>query len=337
MKTEIFDYPLPENLIAYYPLEKRDYSRLLIVDRQTQSFVDKCFSDIIDEINPEDVLILNNSKVMRARLFGYKQTGAKLEFLIEKILDNQTFLTHIRANHAPKIGAEISIAGHSATILDKKNGLYRLTVANTSIWELMEDFGHIPLPPYIKRQDESIDNDRYQTVYSQVLGSVAAPTAGLHFTHDMLKKIKRKGTKIAYVTLHVGAGTFKPVSVADIEQHKMHSEWLSVSDTTCQIINETKTRKGRVIAVGTTSVRALETAAATGKIKPFLGESNIFFYPGQSFHIVDAMITNFHLPKSTLMMLVSAFSSVELMQNAYRYAIESGYRFYSYGDAMLIK
>ena len=337
MKTDIFDYPLPKHLIAYYPSEKRDHSQLLIVNRKTETFTDKYFGDIIDEINPEDVLILNNSKVMRARLFGQKKTGAKLEFLIEKVLDQQTFLTHIRANHAPKVGVEILIANHPAVVLDKNNGLYRLHLANTTIWALMENFGHMPLPPYIKRQDQDIDNARYQTVYSQVLGSVAAPTAGLHFTHAILNKIQEKGVKIAYVTLHIGAGTFKPVSVADTDQHNMHSEWLNVSDEVCQIINDAKARKGRVIAVGTTSVRALETAATTGKIKPFFGESDIFLYPGKPFHMVDAMITNFHLPRSTLMMLVSAFSSIETIQKAYQYAIQSGYRFYSYGDAMFIK
>ena len=271
-----------------------------------------------------------------ARLFGQKRTGAKLEFLIEKVLDDQTFISHIRANKAPKLNSTVMIADVSATVLTKEDGLYLVKLDESHVWQLMSQHGHMPLPPYIKRQDESFDVERYQTVYSELLGSVAAPTAGLHFTQQLLSAIRDKGAQIAYVTLHVGSGTFKPVQTDDIHEHVMHSELIDVPESVCQKINQTKRQGGRVIAVGTTSVRSLETAAQSGEIKPFYGESDIFLYPGKTFNVVDAMVTNFHLPKSTLIMLVSAFSSIDLIKKAYCHAIDDNYHFYSYGDAMFI-
>ncbi len=336
MKTEIFDYHLPEKLIASYPTKERDHSRLLHLNRQSGVLQNKYFYDIVDEIQENDLLVFNNSKVMAARLFGQKITGAKLEFLVEKVLDEATFTSHIRASKAPKLGSEILIENHKAIVLEKAQGLYTIKLEDITIWQLMHEYGHMPLPPYMKREDESFDIERYQTVYSKLLGSVAAPTAGLHFTKALLRKIEQKGAKLAYITLHVGSGTFKPVQAEDITAHQMHSELIDVPKSVCDLVNETKAKGGRVIAVGTTSVRSLESAAISGAIKPFYGESDIFLYPGKPFNVVDAMVTNFHLPKSTLIMLVSAFSSLDNIKKAYEHAVNNEYRFYSYGDAMFI-
>ncbi len=338
VKTELFDYELPEHLIARYPVKERDQSRLLVLDRQKQALSNHIFSEIVDYIQADDLVVFNNSRVMAARLFGQKETGAKLEFLIEKVIDDKRFISHIRANKAPKLNSVVEIADIKARVIEKNDGLYHIELIDGNVWQLMAEHGHMPLPPYIKRQDEAFDIERYQTVYSELLGSVAAPTAGLHFTKEILQKIKDKGADIAYVTLHVGSGTFKPVQTDDIHEHVMHSELIDVPQNVCDQINKTKSQGGRVIAVGTTSVRSLETAAANGngEIRPFYGESDIFLYPGKIFHVVDAMVTNFHLPKSTLIMLVSAFSSIDMIKKAYRHAIDDNYRFYSYGDAMFI-
>lgn len=338
VKTELFDYELPEHLIARYPVKERDQSHLLVLDRQKQALSNHIFSEIVDYIQADDLVVFNNSRVMAARLFGQKETGAKLEFLIEKVIDDKRFISHIRANKAPKLGSVVEIADIKARVIEKNDGLYHIELIDGNVWQLMAEHGHMPLPPYIKRQDEAFDIERYQTVYSELLGSVAAPTAGLHFTKEILQKIKDKGADIAYVTLHVGSGTFKPVQTDDIHEHVMHSELIDVPQNVCDQINKTKSQGGRVIAVGTTSVRSLETAAANGngEIRPFYGESDIFLYPGKIFHVVDAMVTNFHLPKSTLIMLVSAFSSIDMIKKAYRHAIDDNYRFYSYGDAMFI-
>ncbi|WP_116963668.1 tRNA preQ1(34) S-adenosylmethionine ribosyltransferase-isomerase QueA [Fastidiosibacter lacustris] len=336
MKTDIFDYDLPEKLIARYPAKERDQSRLLVLDRQTGQLSNHIFTEIIHYIEAGDLVVFNNSRVMAARLFGQKSTGAKLEFLIEKIIDDQIFISHIRANKALKIGSEILIADVPAQVLNKQNGLYMLKLHDSDVWQLMNLHGHIPLPPYMKRQDESFDAERYQTVYSKLLGSVAAPTAGLHFTQALLKAIREKGAETAYVTLHVGSGTFKPIQAENIYEHVMHSELINVPSSICELVRKTKANGKRVIAVGTTSVRSLESAAQSGEIKPFYGESDIFIYPGKNFHVVDAMVTNFHLPKSTLIMLVSAFASTDMIKQAYRHAIDDNYHFYSYGDAMFI-
>ena len=336
MKTDIFDYELPEGLIARYPAKERDQSRLLVLNRKTSELSNHIFSEIIHYIQAGDLVVFNNSRVMAARLFGQKNSGAKLEFLIEKILDDQSCISHIRANRAPKLGSTIEIADIRAEVVDKKDGLYRLKLIEGNIWQLMAEHGHMPLPPYIKRQDETFDAERYQTVYGELLGSVAAPTAGLHFTKAILQAIKNKGADIAYVTLHVGSGTFKPVQTDSIHAHVMHSELIDVPQSVCDQVKKTKANGGRIVAVGTTSVRSLETAAQSGTIQAFYGESDIFIYPGKSFNVVDAMVTNFHLPKSTLIMLVSAFASIDMIKEAYQHAIDDNYRFYSYGDAMFI-
>lgn len=337
MRTDDFDYKLPEELIASYPLENRDASRLLKLNKQTGEILDHKFTDFIDFINPEDLLIFNNSKVMLARLYGEKTTGAKLEYLIERVKTPKIFETHIKANRSPTIGSEIYVQDTLAKVLEKDDGMYLLELQGSKdIYQLMEEFGHIPLPPYMKRDDEEFDAERYQTVYAKDLGSVAAPTAGLHFSEELIQQIKAKGTDIAYITLHVGSGTFKPVQVDDVNNHKMHAEVISVSEDVCEKIRQTKANGGRVIAIGTTSVRSLETAAQSGEIQPYQGETDIFLYPGKKFNIVDAMITNFHLPKSTLIMLVSAFADKEKIMKAYEHAIAEKYRFFSYGDAMFI-
>lgn len=337
MKTDYFDYKLPEELIASYPLENRDASKLLKLNKYTGEIVDHKFTDFIDFINPEDLLVFNNSKVMLARLYGQKTTGAKLEFLIEKVKTPKIFETHIKANRSPAIDSEIYVQDTLAKVLEKDGGMYLLELqGDKNIYQLMEEFGHIPLPPYMKREDEEFDAERYQTVYAKDLGSVAAPTAGLHFSEELMQQIKDKGINTAYITLHVGSGTFKPVQVDDVNNHKMHSEVISVPEEVCEKIHQTKANGGRVIAIGTTSVRSLETAGQNGEIQPYQGETDIFLYPGKKFNVVDAMITNFHLPKSTLIMLVSAFAGKENIMNAYHHAIEEKYRFFSYGDAMFI-
>ncbi|APC97547.1 tRNA preQ1(34) S-adenosylmethionine ribosyltransferase-isomerase QueA [Francisella frigiditurris] len=337
MKTDDFDYKLPEELIASYPLENRDASKLLKLNKHTGEIVDHKFTDFIDFINPKDLLVFNNSKVMLARLYGSKTTGAKLEFLIEKVKTPKIFETHIKANRSPVIGSEIYVQDTLAKVFEKDGGIYLLELqGEKDIYQLMEEFGHIPLPPYMKRYDEAFDAERYQTVYAKDLGSVAAPTAGLHFSDSLMQQIKDKGIDTAYITLHVGSGTFKPVQVDDVNNHKMHSEVISVPEDVCEKICQTKANGGRVIAIGTTSVRSLETAGQNGEIQPYQGETDIFLYPGKKFNVVDAMITNFHLPKSTLIMLVSAFAGKENIMKAYHHAIVEKYRFFSYGDAMFI-
>jgi S-adenosylmethionine:tRNA ribosyltransferase-isomerase len=337
MKTDDFDYTLPEELIASYPLDKRDESRLLKLDKTTGEIQGCIFRDFIDFITPKDLLIFNDSKVMLARLYGKKSTGAKLEFLVEKIKTPRVFEAHIKANRSPSIGSEIYIETSLAKVLEKDGSVYLLELQDDAdIYQIMNEFGHIPLPQYMKREDEEFDAERYQTVYARDLGSVAAPTAGLHFSDELMQKIKNKGVDTAYITLHVGSGTFKPVQVDDVSNHKMHSEVISVSEEVCEKIRQTKANGGRVIAIGTTSVRSLETAGINGQIEPYQGDTEIFLYPGKKFNVVDAMITNFHLPKSTLIMLVSAFSSKENIMKAYDHAIENKYRFFSYGDAMFI-
>ncbi|AFJ43970.1 tRNA preQ1(34) S-adenosylmethionine ribosyltransferase-isomerase QueA [Francisella orientalis] len=337
MKTDDFDYKLPEELIACYPLDKRDESRLLKLNKDTGEIRDFIFKDFFEFITPKDLLVFNNSKVMLARLYGEKTTGGKLEFLIEKIKSPKVFETHIKANRSPVAGMEIYVQDTLAKVLEKDGGMYLLELqGEKDIYQLMEEFGHIPLPPYMKRDEEAFDAERYQTVYAKDLGSVAAPTAGLHFSEELMQQIKAKGVDIAYITLHVGSGTFKPVQVDDVNNHKMHAEVISVSEDVCEKIRQTKANGGRVIAIGTTSVRSLETAGQSGEIQPYQGQTDIFLYPGKKFNIVDAMITNFHLPKSTLIMLVSAFSDKEKVMKAYEHAIAEKYRFFSYGDAMFI-
>ncbi len=336
MKKSDFNFELPKKLIAQYPATERCASRLLVL--QQQSIQHRGFCDFIDLINPGDLLVFNNTKVIPARIFGVKQTGGKVEILLERIIDENTFMAHIRASKAPKSGAYLILERNiKVKVVERKDDLFVLhNLMPDSIIELLEQHGHMPLPPYIERNDIGMDKERYQTVYAQHKGAVAAPTAGLHFDQPMLDALREKGVNFAFVTLHIGAGTFQPVRVDDIKTHKMHTEWIDVPAAVCEQIEQTHAANKQVIAIGTTSVRCLETASQTGKIKPYRGDTDIFIYPGYQFHCVDALLTNFHLPESTLLMLVTAFAGYDTIMQAYQIAVEEEYRFFSYGDAMLI-
>jgi len=338
MDINEFDYILPDALIASYPLAVRSQSRLLIVARQHQQLLHSHFNELVAHLKPHDLLVFNNSRVMQARLFAVKATGGQAEILIERVLNEQLVLAQVGASKAPKPGSIMQLQDGSAFEMVARDGQWfqlRL-LGDKTIWQVMTEVGHMPLPHYMKRQDEQTDLERYQTVYAKHIGSVAAPTAGLHFDHDLLQKLNQKGVDHTYVTLHVGAGTYQPVRVNDIREHQMHAERVSVSEETCAKVRQARQNGGRVIAVGTTSVRCLETASQTGVLQPYHGDTRIFIYPGYHFHSIDGLITNFHLPKSSLLMLVSALAGTELIRNAYREAIKQRYRFYSYGDAMLI-
>ncbi|MGD9108994.1 MAG: tRNA preQ1(34) S-adenosylmethionine ribosyltransferase-isomerase QueA [Gammaproteobacteria bacterium] len=338
MKLADFYYKLPLELIARYPTKQRSASRLLCLNCDTGEIQHRHFGDLINLLTPKDLLVFNNSRVIPARLYGTKDTGGQVELLIERILDKFICLAHIKASRAPKPGSRLKLENAvTVKVLSRHDDLFKLEFpAAHPIMKALTSFGRIPLPPYIDRAAEAIDQERYQTVYAKHNGSVAAPTAGLHFDEELLKKIENKGIKSAFVTLHVGAGTFQPVKTDDIRQHKMHSELIQVTEEVCQQIQQTKQSGGCIIAVGTTSVRCLETATQSGKIKPYFGETDIFIYPGYKFKCVDAMITNFHLPESTLLMLVSAFAGHKNIMLAYQEAIAKKYRFFSYGDAMFI-
>lgn len=336
MRVADFNFELPDNLIARYPLQNRTASRLLMLDGSSGKIEHKHFADLLSYLNAGDLMVFNNTKVIAARLFGQKETGGKVEVLVERLLDTYKVLAHVKASKAPKEDTLIIFNEQiQATMLARHGSLFEL-IFNQPVLEVLEQIGHVPLPPYIDRNDELADKQRYQTVYAKNEGAVAAPTAGLHFDEALLVAIKEKGIDTAFVTLHVGAGTFQPVRVETIEDHHMHKEWLEVSAEVVEAINACKARGGRVIAVGTTSVRSLETAALEGELKPFTGDTDIFLYPGKPFHVVDALVTNFHLPESTLLMLVSAFAGYENIMNAYKVAVAEQYRFFSYGDAMFI-
>lgn len=336
MRVADFKFDLPDQLIARYPLAKRTASRLLVLDSERNLIEHKYFTDLLGYLKPNDLLVLNNTKVIAARLFGQKASGGKIEVLVERLLDTDRVLAHIRASRSPKAEGILMFADNiQAKMVKRHDSLFEL-VFNQPILTILKKIGHIPLPPYIDRADELSDKQRYQTVYAKSEGAVAAPTAGLHFDEALLAAIKAKGIKLAFVTLHVGAGTFQPVKVANISEHHMHKEWLEVSPDVVAAIKACKAKGGRVIAVGTTSVRSLETAALDGEIKPFSGDTDIFLYPGKKFHVVDALITNFHLPESTLLMLVAAFAGYQQAMQAYKVAVAQQYRFFSYGDAMFI-
>jgi len=343
MKTADFDFHLPEALIAQYPLEKRAASRLLHLSGD--KLFDRQFRDLPELISANDLLVFNNTKVIPARLHGKKQTGGKVEVLVERVLDEHHLLAHVRASKSPKVGALLLLEDKiEALMLERVGDLFKLRftgidegTGEATVLELLEQYGHMPLPPYIDRADDKTDQQRYQTVYAEHAGAVAAPTAGLHFDQAMLDTLAEKGVKSAFVTLHVGAGTFQPVRVDNIEDHHMHAETIDVDASVVDLIKQTKQNGGRVIAVGTTAVRSLESAAMHGTLAEFHGDSQIFIYPGCEFKVVDAMITNFHLPQSTLLMLVSAFSGHETMMQAYRHAVKEKYRFFSYGDAMFLE
>lgn len=338
MRLSDFDYELPPELIARFPLEKRSASRLLCLSRQTGSIQHKQFVDLIDLITSKDLIVFNNTKVISARLFGQKESGGKVEMLVERILDQHRVLAMVRASKAPKPNSFIFFENNIRfEMLQRHGDLFELRCTDSRpVLEIIEAIGQIPLPHYFHRTPDESDKERYQTVYAEHKGSVAAPTAGLHFDEETLQKLREKDVDIGFVTLHVGAGTFAPVRVDEIENHRMHAEYLEVSEQLCEKIRKTKERGGRVIAVGTTSMRSLETASASGEIKPFSGDTDIFIYPGYQFKCVDALVTNFHLPGSTLLMLVSAFAGHENIMHAYQIAVAEKYRFFSYGDAMFL-
>ncbi len=338
MKVSDFDFDLPEALIAKYPAEQRSNSRLMELDGNTGAISHHRFHDVLNLLHPNDLLIFNNTRVVPARLFGRKETGGNVEILYERALDDHRFLAHVRASKSPKPGSTIKLEnGAVLRMLARHDALFELEVPEGhQVFTLLEDAGHMPLPPYIDRADNTLDLERYQTVYAERPGAAAAPTAGLHFDHALMNAIAEKGVQLGFVTLHVGAGTFQPVRVEDVEAHTMHSEWISVPQNVVDQITATQQAGGRVIAVGTTSLRSLESAAREGSIAAFEGDTDIFIYPGYRFQVVDALITNFHLPQSTLLMLVSAFSGNAHIRKAYQTAINESYRFFSYGDAMFL-
>jgi S-adenosylmethionine:tRNA ribosyltransferase-isomerase len=337
MKTADFDFTLPTELIAQYPLAERTASRLLQV--HGSQLVDGQFSDILQLIRPGDLLVFNNTKVIPARLHGQKASGGKIEVLVERVLDPHRVLAHVRASKSPKVGTQLLLeSGLQATMLARQGDLFVLAFEHDeSVIELLEKYGHMPLPPYITRTDEHSDQQRYQTVYAKHPGAVAAPTAGLHFDDALMAAIQNKGVATAFVTLHVGAGTFQPVRVADVREHIMHAEYYSIDQDVVDLITRTKQQGGRIIAVGTTAVRCLESAAQDGTLRAQAGETKIFIYPGYLFRVIDALITNFHLPQSTLLMLVCALGGYDNIMSAYRHAVANKYRFFSYGDAMFIE
>ena len=335
MKLSDFDFDLPKSLIAQFPSEKRTESKLLI---DGECITDTTFSELGEFLRPNDLLVLNDTRVIPARLFAQKESGGKVEILIERLLSDTQALAMIKASRAPKTGSFVILEnGQKAEILDKSSGFYTLLFAGTSILDLLNEVGHVPLPPYIERSDKKEDLSRYQTVYAQNDGAVAAPTAGLHFDEALLAQLHKQGIEHTFVTLHVGAGTFQPVKVENIKDHHMHSEVYQVSAKAAEKIKQTRTKGGRIVAVGTTAVRTLESMALKGEVCETRGDTDIFIYPGFEFQLVDVMITNFHLPKSSLLMLVSAFISREKMFEIYNHAIKHKYRFFSYGDAMLLE
>ena len=338
MKLTDFQFELPTELIAQFPSKERTASRLLSLEGNSGVLNDRQFIDFPELLRPDDLLVFNNTKVIPARLLGQKDSGGKVEVLVERVLNDHTVLAHVRSSKSPKIGRHLLLEGTiDIEVLGRQDSLFELYFhTEMSVIDVLESVGRLPLPPYIEREVAQDDLERYQTIYAQHIGAVAAPTAGLHFDQAMLDVINGLGFETAQVTLHVGAGTFQPVRVDDIKMHQMHSEWLEVSETVCQQVIATQQRGGRVIAVGTTSVRALESASRSGKIEPYEGETDIFIYPGYQFKSVDAMITNFHLSESTLLMLVSAFAGKSNIMTAYQHAIKQKYRFFSYGDAMFL-
>lgn len=351
MLVSDFHFDLPDELIARYPTKERTASRLLYLNGNTGEFADQHFTDLLEHLNEGDLLVFNNTRVIPARLYGRKLSGGKVEALVERVLDEHRCLAHVRASKAPKEGTVLVFGedklgegnGLTATMTERHDTLFELQFEGEALlFDLLQQAGHMPLPPYIDRPDEDADQERYQTVYSKVLGAVAAPTAGLHFDQNLLAKLKEKGINIAFVTLHVGAGTFQPVRVENILDHKMHAEYAEVSQEVVDQILQTKANGKRVIAVGTTSVRSIESAAQAVKnpenlIEPFFSDTSIFIYPGKTFKVADALVTNFHLPESTLIMLVSAFAGYHTTMNAYAHAVAEKYRFFSYGDAMFIE
>jgi len=336
MNKQDFHFDLPPELIAQYPLEQRSDSRLLTYDRQSGGSSHRQFKELPDLLEAGDLLVMNNSRVIPARFYGTKESGGRVEFLLERLLDEQSFLAHIKASKTPRANSFIFLEKNwRVRVVAKIDDLYHCRV-DGSVDTMLADVGHIPLPPYIDRQDEAMDQERYQTVYALHKGSVAAPTAGLHFDKQLLTRLEEKGVDLAYSTLHVGAGTFRPVRTEKVTDHVMHYEQYSISESLCEAVKRAKANNKRVIAVGTTAMRSLESAAAQGELKACHGDTNIFIYPGYQFKLCDGLITNFHLPESTLLMLVSAFIGHPEAMALYQEAIAQRYRFFSYGDASIL-
>ena len=335
MKTSDFDYYLPEELIANYPLDSRSSSRLLIHSDKVEH---KHFSNIVDYLSSGDLLVVNNTSVIPARIFGTKESGGAVEIMLERIMEDNKALVQMRSSRTIKTGTLINLDSYQVKCIDRQKNFYLLQF-DLSPLEVFNAIGHVPLPPYIKRDDQDLDKDRYATVYEnkELQESVAAPTAGLHFDDELLEKIKNKGVRIASVNLSVGAGTFQPVKTENIEEHDIHSEYIEVSDEVINLVNETKQLGNKIFAVGTTATRALETAYMNNSKIGYSGYTKLFIYPGYKFKVVDRLITNFHLPRSSLLMLVSAFIGYDNMRQLYKIAIDERYRFLSYGDAMLLK
>ncbi|MCC5881998.1 MAG: tRNA preQ1(34) S-adenosylmethionine ribosyltransferase-isomerase QueA [Halomonas sp.] len=341
MQRADFHYELPEELIARYPSERRSDCRLLCVNGASGELDHRRFTDLLELLEPGDLLVFNDTRVIPARLHGHKASGGKIEMLLERPLDAHRGLAHIRSSKSPKPGTELVFEGDVRAVVEGRHeALFELRfLGETPLIELLERHGHMPLPPYIDRADELADRDRYQTVYARRDGAVAAPTAGLHFDQPLLERLAARGVESAFVTLHVGAGTFQPVRADDIREHRMHSEWIEVSEAACEKVRTAQGAGRRVVAVGTTSVRCLESAcrqSVDGTIAPYSGETDIYIYPGYEWRCVDALITNFHLPESTLLMLVSSFAGYETIMAAYREAVAERYAFFSYGDAMFL-
>ncbi|HTD90575.1 MAG TPA: tRNA preQ1(34) S-adenosylmethionine ribosyltransferase-isomerase QueA [Burkholderiales bacterium] len=343
MRLEDFDFELPAELIAQAPAAARTASRLLHLNGKTGALADAQFTQLPVCVARGDVMVFNDTRVIKARLCGAKESGGKIEVLIERILAADRALAQVRASHSPRVGSRLTLAGDTvATMLGRQGEFFELRFeACTDIYALLEQYGSVPLPPYITHTADAVDETRYQTVYARTPGAVAAPTAGLHFDAEMLQALQQSGVVIAHVTLHVGAGTFQPVRVSDLSEHQMHREWYEVPQATVDAIHAARARGSRVMAVGTTSLRALESAAESSvrksELKAGTGDTRLFITPGYTFKVVDRLLTNFHLPKSTLLMLVSAFAGVDNVRRAYRHAIAQRYRFFSYGDAMLIE
>lgn len=345
MRRQDFFYELPNSLIARAPTAERRGSRLLHLDGPSGNLAHRQFPELLDLVEAGDLMVFNNTRVIPARVFGKKASGGQIEILVERVLDRHRVLAHTRTSKSPKPGSDIILQDETRLrMIARHDALFELEfLTEETAIDVLERIGHMPLPPYIDREDAKSDRERYQTVYGEKQGAVAAPTAGLHFDELMLEQLRAKGVKTAFVTLHVGAGTFQPVRVDNIFEHQMHSEIMDISSDVCALVEQTKAAGKRVIAVGTTSVRCLESAAQgfndpsqKGQIHPYQGETSIFIYPGYHFNVVDALVTNFHLPESTLLMLVSAFAGYKNTMNAYASAVASEYRFFSYGDAMFI-
>ena len=337
MRKSDFFYDLPPHLIAQNPLPERSASRLLTLEGETGAVEDLLFIDLPKLLRPGDLLVFNDTRVIPARLYGHKETGGKIEVLVERVIDNRNALAHIRASKSPLVGTRLLVEGvHRFLVTGREDDLFQVETLGADIPTILDEVGHIPLPPYIERTDGATDRERYQTVYARNAGAVAAPTAGLHFDEAMLARLEAMGVDKAYLTLHVGSGTFQPLRVDDLDEHQMHAEFCEVDAHTVNKIHSVKANGGRVVAVGTTVVRTLESASLVGELQAFCGDTRLFIKPGFRFHCVDALLTNFHLPESTLLTLVCAFAGYAQTLAAYRHAIEQAYRFFSYGDAMFV-